>query len=528
MFTQSPLFDANGSFGKPAAGGADFPTIASRLAFMDRLGIARSLVWNTEAQQHNALSANRKLLDEVAQTPGAAGRIVPSLVLSPLTTYERDGIATLQAQMDEGRTRSLRFVNVFGRLGLMQCEPVVRAIRDRKPFITVAARAVPAQDLLDFTELFPDVPVVITTAMWGEGIGVCDLMRRRKNILLENSWWHTWEGVGLVARQFGVERVLFGTGSRSHAGAAIAALARSGLSESDRALIGHGTLDRLTGLCTSARPAPAPGKLWQRFLAGERLGVEVVDAHGHLGPSGGYVLEHQSEAAQVPVALSAMEALGEGAMIMSGLEALLGDAVKGNEMLEEILRPHPGRFLGYVGFNPYYAEELLPRLDRWFAGNFFVGFKLLCSYWGTPVTDARFKPMWQYANARRLPILLHTWEGGMDSPAMLRDIVRQYPEAAFLLGHSGGSNKGRAEAEALAMENRNVYLEWCGSFCSTTMWEDTLKRVSPAQVVYGSDAMAHGIDWELGRLLSADISDETMTPMLGGNMRRILALRPKA
>lgn len=528
MSALPPLFDANGSFGKPATGGSDFPTISARLAHMDRLGISRALVWNTEALQHNATASNRKLLDEIAATPGAPDRIVPSLTFSPLMVYERDGIAALRRQMDEGRTRALRLANTFGRVTLMQCEPVVREVRDRKPFITLAARSTPTQDILDFTDLFPDIPVIITTAMWPDGIGVLDLMSRRRNVLLEISWWHTWDGVGLVARRFGAERVVFGTGSRSHAGAAIAALARAGLPAADCALIAHGNLDRLTGLTTAARPAPAMGKLWQRFVAGQPLGVEVVDAHAHLGPSGGYVLEHQTEAAQVPVALRSMDELGRCTMVMSGLEALLGDAVKGNQMLEDVLRPHAGRFLGYVTFNPFYADDLMARLDRWFAGNFFVGFKLLCSYWGTPVTDARFKPMWEYANARRLPILLHTWDGGMDSPAMLRDIVRQYPDASFLLGHSGGGNKGRAEAEALAAENRNVYLEWCGSFCSTTMWEDTLKRVSPAQVVYGTDAMAHGVDWELGRLLSADLRDEVIGPVLGANMRGVLARRKRS
>lgn len=528
MSAPLPLFDANGCFGKPATGGSDFPTIAARLAHMDRLGISRALVWNTEAQQHNATASNRKLLDEIASTPGASGRIVPSLVISPLMLYERDGVAALRRQMDEGRTRSLRLANVFGRVTLMQCEPVIRELRDRKPFIAVSMRATTAPDVLAFTETFPDIPLIITSAMWPDGISVLDLMRHRPNILLEISWWHTWDGVGLVARQFGAKRVLFGTGSRSHAGAAIAALARAGLDKDELARIAHGTLDHLTGLTTTPLGAPGLGKLWQRFVDGKPLGVEIVDAHGHLGPSGGYVLEHQTEAAQVPVALRAMDELGQSTMVMSGLEALLGDAVKGNEMLEDILRPHAGRFLGYVSFNPFYADDLMARLDRWFAGNFFVGFKLLCSYWGTPVTDARFKPMWEYANARRLPILLHTWDGGMDSPAMLRDIVRQYPDAAFLIGHSGGGNKGRAEAETLAAENRNVYLEWCGSFCSTTMWEDTLKRVSPSQVVYGTDAMAHGVDWELGRLLSADIPDKTITPILGANLRRILSQRRKA
>ena len=79
--------------------------------------------------------------------------------------------------------------------------------------------------------------------------------------------------------------------------------------------------------------------------------------------------------------------------------------------------------------------------------------------------------------------------------------------------------------EELAAEFPNVFLEWCGSFCTTRRWEDTLKVVPVSQVVYGTDAAAHGIDWELGRLLSLDVPEDTITAILGKNMRRILARR---
>jgi len=131
--------------------------------------------------------------------------------------------------------------------------------------------------------------------------------------------------------------------------------------------------------------------------------------------------------------------------------------------------------------------------------------------------------MWAYANRHRLPILNHTW--GKDDISSLKDVVKKYPQAHFLLGHSGGNAEGRREAESLAQGNPNVYLEWCGSFCTPAIWEQTLQRVNPRQVVFGTDAMAHDIYWELGRLLSLDVPDKTLIPILGQNMRRIMARR---
>jgi hypothetical protein len=108
---------------------------------------------------------------------------------------------------------------------------------------------------------------------------------------------------------------------------------------------------------------------------------------------------------------------------------------------------------------------------------------------------------------------------------MLTDIVREYPDAVFLLGHSGGTDAGRRQAEELAANNDNVYLEWCGSFCSSIPWEETLARVGADKVVFGSDSVYHDVYWELGRLLSLGVPDATLRPILGDNMRQILARR---
>jgi hypothetical protein len=480
-----------------------------------------------EATQLQSLAANRRLLDEIARTPGAAGRLIPALIVSGLIAYERGGIERLAAQMEEGRTRALRFVNVGDRLTLEQCAPVVRAVRRLKPFFLVKWGEAPARDLLDFAAAFPEVPIVLTDLIWPNAIGAFDLMRQRSNVLMETSWWHTADGVALAAKHFGAERVLFGTGYRSHNGAAIAALARAEIAPEQRELIAHGNLDRLTGLKPPrAGAAAAQGnRLWQKCLAGEALGVDIVDAHAHLGPFGGYVIERQEEREQIPDLLRKMDRLGQKTMIFSGSLALGGSPVEGNDLVRDFIRPHADRFSMYVAFNPFYAAELAPRLDAWFADPQVAGFKLLCSYWKTPVTDARFEPMWKYADRHRLPVLMHSWDGGLDSPAMARGIVSRHRNLSLLLGHSGGGDGGRREAEELAAEFPNVFLEWCGSFCTTRRWEDTLKTIPVSQVVYGTDAAAHDIYWELGRLLSLDVSEEVLAPILGQNMRRILARR---
>lgn len=524
------LFDVNASVGKSCTGVPEFATLRERLAHMDRLGVGRAVVWNTESRSDNVTQANAVLRAELARLPAKQRRrLIPAFTISPLLQYEQGGVEHLRRNLADLAPACLRFTPGLTAFKLGQLEPVIRGMRARNPVLIMGQGDADAQDVLAFTEMFPALRLVLTETMWPRQQYVLDLMRQRQNILMEISCLHVWGGIEVMIKHCDASRILLGLGPKSHGAAAIAALAQAGISEADRELIAHGNLDRLLGCAADhacARPPVSKSRVfWNRLLNRQPLGVDVVDAHGHLGASGGYVLEENDIVRQIPMTLAEMKRLGIRTMINSSMNALLGQARPGNDELERLLAPHAGRLLGYVGFNPYYAKELLPRLDHYFAGRVFVGFKILCDYWKLPVTDKGFTFMWEYASRRRLPVLIHTWNSGYNSPAMLKEIVGRYPEISFLLGHSGGGDQGRAEAEALALENPNVYLEWCGSFCSTTLWEDTLKKINPRQVVFGTDAVVHGIPWELGRLLSLDVPDKTLVPILGANMRRILARR---
>ncbi len=530
MSTIDALFDVNGIAGRPSQGETDYPSVRDRLAEMDRLGVSRTLLWNSDAVQLHALASNRALIEEIARTPGAGGRIFPALTLSSLTLYEDGGMETLLRQFDAIPCRALRFTNASGRASLMQCAPVVRRLQARKPFIILRHDQATVPDILEFAAAFPGVPLILTEAMWPQHVILYDLMRRRSNILCDLSWMHTFATIELMAGHFGADRLVLGLGSKSHNGAAIAALARAEVTAAQRRQIAHGTLDRLTGL--GKTPAVAcrwtANTLWPRFLAGGPLEVDVVDAHAHLGPSAGYVMKDQEERAQLRSALRAMDRVGVRTCVFSGMQALSGDPVGGNALLERLLQPQTERTAGYFAFNPHYAGDLEPLLEAAFAGPVFVGFKTLCDYWGVPITDKRFTPMWQFASRRRLPVLSHTWNGPFDTPALFRDLARRYSDVPFLLGHSGGGTSGRLEAETLAQECPNVFLEWCGSFCTPRAWDETLRLVGAGRVVFGTDAMAHAFDWEMGRLLSLDAPDEVLVPILGANMRAILARRRSA
>ena len=70
--------------------------------------------------------------------------------------------------------------------------------------------------------------------MWGGFISVLDSMRRCPNIHVDISWLHVRRYIPLLVRELGPERVFFGTGCRTHYGAAIAALVHAEVTDEER------------------------------------------------------------------------------------------------------------------------------------------------------------------------------------------------------------------------------------------------------------------------------------------------------
>ena len=534
-------FDANGQVGCGRRETPEFRTCLERLPHMDRLGIDRSLVWSTQARDQDASVGNRLLLAELdAMSPGQRRRFEPSLLISPIMLYDR---STADELVEQVRTRNLRALRAFPtaqQFRLPQLEELLERLRLLKPvlFINMWDQS-SEQELLDLADRFKQMPIVCMCGMWPHifNWSLLNVLARRPNVLLDNSWHHTAGTVERIVAEYGSGRMVFATGNKSHNGAAMAHVLGADITNAQKQDLAHGNLERLLGLSPTQaadaclRPA-SRNEYWQKTLDGQKLDLKILDAHGHVGASGIWPMLDQASPRQIDSAVHAMDRAGIETIIVSDMGALYGDPVTGNPNLEQKASRDregggdgPVRILGYFAFNPIYAADLTPMLDDCFSRKFFVGIKFLCGYWNVKVTDPRLEPAMAFANQRRLPVLIHTWDGGLDSPAMLTDIVPRFPDATFVLGHSGGGDAGRREAVELAKANPNVYLEWCGSFCSGIPWESTIEQVGNGRVVFGTDAFGHDLSWELGRFLSLDLPAKTLQPILGENMRKVLARR---
>ncbi len=528
------FFNVNAFIGRGAYGVPEYPTAASLIEHMNYMGVDRSLVWHVQARDINPSYGNGKLLSEVEKS-GFNERIYPGFIVTPTCFFECGTMDFLGKHLSEGRIKALRITPDISRFQIREIERVLGELARFKPAVFWDSahneEDISNRDFEYIAGKFQEISFVITQKMWGGLSGIMDLMWRRDNIFVDTSWLHVRQIIELLVGNFGAERVLFGLGYRSHYGAPVAALAHAEISDSDRSLIAHGNAERILKLEPARKRLYYPPQLlerkplWKTLRSGRPLkDVGVIDAHGHTPPhTRGWVLKQADMEKGMCELISQMDKLGIKKLILSVETALFGDNAAGNLEGERIFSKHPERFSGYLVFNPLYADEMASMLDEFFERGFFVGFKLLAAYWKKPITDEGYRPVWEYADRRRLPVLLHTWDDRYNSPVMLEDIAREHPSAKFILGHSGGGTTGRLEAEALAGACPNVYLEFCGSFTTPRPFEESLKLVGGDRVIFGSDTHCHDQAWELGRYLSMPLPDEELLPGLGANIIRILA-----
>lgn len=266
-------------------------------------------------------------------------------------------------------------------------------------------------------------------------------------------------------------------------------------------------------------------EIWDTVRNGEPLLNElVIDCHAHLGPhaqidcSRGKCWEEDL--------LALMDVCGISKSIVSVVEACWRDAPRGNDRMAEIVAAHPGRFVGYTCVHARYSEEeMLGQLEKHLVRGNHKGIKIHPATNNYPANGPRYRPVWEFANERALPVLSHTWQGEpQDEPSIFVPIAREFPRVRVILGHSGGSLDGNEAAIEAAKQAPNIYLDLCCSLMPDGIIERMVKEVGADRVLFGTDASFFDSRGKIGQVAAARISDDDKRKILGLNAKRLFGI----
>lgn len=511
-------FDSFACFGMPTVPGLRYARRAEDLlAVMDRLGIARALVRHEVLRTEDPAVVRDLVLAE-CDSP----RLLPTWPLAPRQTRESADPLPFLDQMAEAGVRALWALPTTQRYLLdgVTFGPLLEALSERGVPLFVPLDEVGGTDagwapLAALLRDFPQLTLVAT----GHGCWGCDryfrpLVEAYPRFHLDTSRFELDQGIADFVASYGSDRLLFATGYPHIApGGPLGALLRAPIAESDREAIAGGNLERLLSWAT---PLPQlEGDLQAEDDAG--LSMPIVDCHAHFGPYARIWFPTRTAEDM----LRTMDRSNVRVAVCSHHTALTGDTPLGNRLLlEEGVAPHPERFLGYTAWNPHLADEQAADLASWPPHPGFVGFKLHPSIHGVAMTDARYAPVLEYADAHRLPVLSHTWGGsGVDGPGPVHAVLERWPNLQLLLGHSLFGEWDAATR--IAREFPNVWLELCAAYAIAGVVEKFVDEVGSERVLYGTDLPWFDPVYPAGCVSYAAIGEEDKRNILHRNAMRL-------
>lgn len=251
------------------------------------------------------------------------------------------------------------------------------------------------------------------------------------------------------------------------------------------------------------------------------MDTPVIDFHCHVGRWGKYGMGDD------PVDyLRVMDAAGVDRACINCIN--FGDARRGNDRVARVVAGHPDRFIGVAFVTPRYPDEALKELERAFDELGMRFLKVYPDYLGSPIDDPAYEPVFQWADERGIVIMSHSsyvpGDNGLTRPERFVGLAQRFKRVRWVLAHSGNLRPGQKQAVAAAKACPNIFLETCTSFAEHDTIELLVKGAGEDRVLYGSDMPLMDARLQVGRIATADISDDAKRKVLGLNAIKLLAL----
>jgi len=252
---------------------------------------------------------------------------------------------------------------------------------------------------------------------------------------------------------------------------------------------------------------------------GRPLGVPIFDCHGHFGSWLDFRV-YQNSAAEM---LAVMDLIGIDRLAISSLDACYCDQRRGNDETYAVAAAHPGRLLAYTVINPNFPELVEEELARWPKQAPRPLIKLHPYLHRYAVTGPNYRAMWEFADRTSAVVLTHTWESDPTcGPLLFEPLARQYPGARIILGHSGVTRKGYAEAIQAARACENLFLDTTGSQSHEGIVEYCVEQVGGHRLLFGSDLPFLEAAVGIGRIAFSRLPDGQKEAVLGLNFKRLI------
>ena len=252
------------------------------------------------------------------------------------------------------------------------------------------------------------------------------------------------------------------------------------------------------------------------------MDTPVVDFHNHVGRWG--VVGGRGDITEY---VRIMDAAGVDRACINSI--FFGDHRICNDRVARFVSEYPDRFIGVAFVTPHYPEEAVQELERAFDVLRMRYLKLYAPYFYRPIDHDAYMPIFEWANDRGIVVMSHCSFGlegddTLTAPWRFDGLAKRFPQVKWVLAHAGFSPVGEVHAIQVAREHPNIFLETATSRDAHGTIEHLVDGVGADRVLYGSDMPIFDARQQLGRIVTAQISEDAKRKILGLNAIKLLGL----
>ena len=249
------------------------------------------------------------------------------------------------------------------------------------------------------------------------------------------------------------------------------------------------------------------------------MDTPVVDFHAHLGSWGRHGVNGDVD--------RYVEIMDRAGIDVACINCIFhGDARYANDLVAELCARRPDRFVPVAFVTPHYPDEAIQELERAFGELGMKYLKIYPGYFRKPNDDPAYFPIYEWLNERGLAVMMHATypfdPPGVTPKSRFTALSERFPNVRWVLAHAGGW--GPEKAIEAARDLPNVYLETCGSLAAHGAIESSVRKAGADRVLFGSDMALLDARHQIGKVVTADISDEDKRKILGLNAIKLLGL----
>ncbi len=496
------------------------------LAEMRHCRIHAALVTENLAREYDPMFGNRRLMQELADSD----RLFPCWVVIPHWSGEAPPPDDLVEQMRLNGVRAA-CIRPFGNDMLPEVEfwaGLLATLRDAEIPILVDLAGAPAEKFPFLNTICSDfrgLAIVARGLTWSETRRTEYLLGKTDNLHVELSSYQVNRVLERYCARFGAHRLLFGSNAlRQSPGAARSLIDYSQIDDDQRRLIAGGNLTRLLKIDVRPPDYEQAGDD-DSILACARAGQPVnhalvIDAHAHIGHDEGMGVGYVAMGdGDIDHMIERNRLIGIDKMCCSSWLGIWADVAGGNALTASAVDRYPEHVIGLECVNPQYTDDSTATIREWHEHHGFLGIKPYGPRIDIKYTDRVLAPWYEYADENGLFVLLHAHYSFVEDVDKLSE---QYPNANWLLAHSGGSWQAARERTPLATERPNVFLELTFTPVLLGVIEYLVEAVGVEKVIFGTDAPMRDPIPQFGWVAYAHLEVDQKCRILGHNMQRIL------